>query len=279
VKEPDSTAPALELLTATRPLLIGHRGYCARAPENTLPSFQLGVAAGAELVELDFHQSKDGTLFAIHDATLDRTTDARRHWKKRNIRISDRTAAEIETLDAGSWFDGRFAGAKIPRLSEALDLICGSGRVALIEHKSGDAASCVRLLREQKLINRVVVISFDWSYLREFNRLEPTQVLGALGRPTHLTNGRKPAWQSKSLSSRWLDALPDTGARIAVWNKQVTKASVAEAHARGLKVWIYTVNDVALARQLLDAGVNGIITNEVLLMKDFLAGRNRKVGS
>ena len=97
----------------------------------------------------------------IHDGILDRTTDARKKWKRRRIKVSQKTAAEIQTLDAGSWFDMKFAGAKVLRLEEALDFICGNDGVPLIEHKSGDAETLAHILRERRLINKVVVISFQ----------------------------------------------------------------------------------------------------------------------
>jgi len=262
--------PALKLLASQRPLVIGHRGYCAVAPENTLPSFALALANGADLVELDYHHSRDGVPMAIHDDTLDRTTDARKKWKRRNIPVEQTTAAETQTLDAGSWFGRTYAGAKVPLLTEALSAICDHGKVALIEHKSGDAATCVRLLRERKLINRVVIISFDWSYLRAFHDLEPSQVLGALGPPTHLVNGRKPGRRKKPLSAEWLDDLATTGAKLAVWNRRVSKTAVSHAHDRGLKVWIYTVNSPGLARQLLACGVDGLITNHPPLIRKII---------
>ena len=243
--------------------MIGHRGYCAIAPENTLPSFTLALANAADLVELDYHHSRDGVPMAIHDDTLDRTTNARKLWKRRGIKVAERTAAEIQKLDAGHWFSPKFARTKVPRLTEALDLICGQGSATVIEHKSGDAATCVQLLRERQCINRVVVISFDWSYLHNFHELEPSQLLGALGPPTHLVDGRKPKRRSKSLGVKWLDDLAGTGAKLAVWNRHVSKDAVAQAHQRGLKVWVYTVNDPAQAAQLLGAGVDGLITNKL----------------
>src|SRR4051812_12567897 len=135
-----NSAPALRLIDAKRPLVIGHRGYCQIAPENTLPSFQLAVTAGADLVELDYHHSKDNQLIVIHDADLDRTSDARKRWPgERNIAVASKTAAEIKTLDAGAWFDPRFAGTKFPTLAEALDTI-RKGSVTLIERKAGEPA-------------------------------------------------------------------------------------------------------------------------------------------
>jgi glycerophosphoryl diester phosphodiesterase len=253
---------AAQLLESDRPLLIGHRGYSAIAPENTLPSFQLALEAGAELVELDYHHSQDGVPMVIHDHLLDRTTNARKKWKHRRIKVAQKTADEIQTLDAGTWFDSKFSGTKVPTLVQALDLICGHGAVTVIEHKSGDAPTLAQILQERNLTNRVVVISFNWKFLRELHALLPEQVLGALGPPTRLSNGRRPLHPRRQLSSRLKD-LAKTGAQIAVWNRKVSQRSIQAAHRRGVKVWIYTVDEARPARQLLKRGVNGIISNRL----------------
>lgn len=265
--------PALRLLESKRPLIIGHRGYPQFAPENTLPSLKLAVEAGADLVELDYHHSQDGKLVVIHDGTLDRTTDATNRWGGAKLPVASKSAAELLSLDAGSWFDPKYAGTRIPLLTEALDTIQGSGGVTLIERKEGDAVALAGLLREKKLINRLVVQSFDWQYLKTFHELEPTQVLGALGPPKCLADGRKPTDQPKLLSAAWLDELVKTGAKVAVWSDQVTQESVALAHQRGLKVWVYTINEPAAANKLLDLGVDGIITNNSGLLWKTLALR------
>lgn len=251
-----------KLLELKRPLVIGHRGYCAIAPENTLASFALALAAGADLVELDYQHSKDGVPMVIHDNILDRTTDARKRWKRRRIKVSRTIAAEIQTLDAGSWFGSKFAAAKVPLLTEALDLICGNDRIALIERKSGDGATLAKILRQRELINKVVVFSFNWKFLRELHQLEPQQVLGALGPPTRLTNGRRPTRIRRGMRVRLAD-LTKTGAKIAVWNHRITKRAIQQAHRRGLHVWVYTIDDANQARQLIARGVNGIITNDI----------------
>jgi glycerophosphoryl diester phosphodiesterase len=259
--------PALKLLSSKTPLVIGHRGYCALAPENTLPSFKLALEAGADLIELDYHHSKDGVPLVFHDETLDRTTDSRQRWKRSHVKVSDKTAAEIQTLDAGSWFDPQFAGTKVPLLTEALKFICDRGGVTLIEHKSGDAKTLVQLLRERKMINRVVVISFDWKFLRQFHELEPAQVLGALGPPTHLPDGKPPSGIFRRLTARLLDELAKTGAKLIVWNRHVSRAAIQLAHQCDLKVWVYTVNDSNLAAQLIGRGAIGIITNHPPLIR------------
>lgn len=260
----ETNSPAERLLYSSRPLVIAHRGYCQVAPENTLPSFQLAKTAGADLIELDYHHSKDGKLVVIHDATLDRTTDATNQWGGSKIRVDSKTLNELQRLDAGKWFDPQFAGTRLPALSEALDVI-QDGDVTLIERKAGEAAACVKLLHERDSINQVIVQAFDWDYLADFHKLEPRQILGALGPPSTRA-GKKLTDAEKQLSERWSVEAMQAGAKAIVWNKQVTRESVAQAHATGLKVWIYTINDPADAQRLLDMGVDGLITNNPSLI-------------
>lgn len=121
-------------------------------------------------------------------------------------------------------------------------------------------------------MNQVAVQAFDWDYLRDFHRLEPRQVLGALG-PPGTKNGKKLTDAEKALNPAWLDEIKSLGARAVVWNKQVDAASVKAAHERGLKVWVYTINDAATAQQLLAAGVDGIITDNPAMNWKALAVR------
>ena len=140
----------------------------------------------------------------LHDYTLDRTTDATNRWGGKGLRIADRPLEDLKELEAGLWFNPPQTGVRLPTLAQALEVI-QRGSVTLIERKAGDAATCVKLLRERDLVDRVVVQAFDWDYLRDFHRLEPTQVLGALGPPSTRA-GRKltdnPAIIWKALATR-----------------------------------------------------------------------------
>lgn len=271
-----TTLPVLTLLGSRRPLVIGHRGDCWFAPENTLPSFKLAIAAGADLVELDYHHTRDGQLIVIHDQELDRTTDAVSRWAQKHIKVEARTAAELQSLDAGSWFSPKYAGTRLPLLAEALDTI-QAGSVTLIERKAGAPADCISLLRQKRLINRVVVQAFDWTYLRAFHEQEPAQVLAALGPPAQLSDGRKPSGLGKELNAAWLPELRQTGLTIIVWSHKVSRQAVELAHAQGLKVWVYTINNAAQANDLLDIGVDGLITNKVSLIREAMALRQKQV--
>ena len=251
--------PAQKLVAGPGPLVIAHRGDSVHAPENTLPAFAAAVKLGADLVELDYYHSADGVPVVTHDNFLDRTTDAAAVLGKAKMLVEETPLAELQKLDAGSWFASAFAGSKIPTLSDSLDLI-QAGSVTLIERKKGDAATCIRLLREKKLTETVVVQSFDWQFVRDCHKLEPTLVLAALGKDP--------------LTEKRLAAAADTGASIIAWDHaKLSRPQIAAIHARGLKAWAYTVDDSARAKDLASAGIDGIITNAPGRMMEVVRGK------
>ncbi len=128
----EAKAPAV-----SRKILVAHRGASAYAPEHTFESYQLALKQGADFVEQDLQISRDGILVCLHDLTLERTTNVKdifptrfreepisgavmRHWY-----VSDFTLREIKQLDAGSWFDVKFKGTRVPTFQEAIDLVRG----------------------------------------------------------------------------------------------------------------------------------------------------------
>lgn len=238
-------------------LVIAHRGDSKAAPENTLPAFESAVKVGADLVELDYVHTSDGVPLVIHDETLDRTTDADEKWQAKQIRVSTKSLAEMATLDAGSWFDPKFAGTKLPTLEEALDTI-QKGSMTLIERKEGDAKTCIELLERKKLLGDVVVQAFDWKYLSDCHKLRPNLVLCALGQG--------------ALSPERLDAIQKTGAKAIGWQfLSLREESIKAIHERGLKVYAWTVDDPKAAERLIGWGVDGIITDLPAVMKEVVA--------
>jgi glycerophosphoryl diester phosphodiesterase len=130
------------LLAGTQPVpakkqLVAHRGASAYAPEHTLDAYRLAMQQGADYVEQDLAVTKDSVLVCVHDLTLDRTTNVEEVFPDRfsedrsgarPVRrwlVNDFTLAEIKRLDAGAWFDAKFAGARIPTFQEAVDLVKG----------------------------------------------------------------------------------------------------------------------------------------------------------
>ena len=255
--EPTKISPAAELVGAQRVLIIAHRGASAHAPENTLPAFAAAVKTKADLVELDYYHSADKVPVVIHDKNLDRTTNAATVLGKTKLELDEVTVADLQKLDAGKWFKPEFAGTKLPTLAEAFEVI-QAGSMTLIERKSGDAATIVKMLDEKKLRGQVVVQAFDWKYLADCHKLAPDLVLGCLG--------------SKELGTKQLADAKQAGASAVGWrDSDLTAENIAAAHAAGLKVWAYTVNDRRRGQELIDAGIDGIITDDPALMQGLLA--------
>jgi glycerophosphoryl diester phosphodiesterase len=111
-----------------KPWVIAHRGASGHAPENTLAAFERAVALGARFIETDLHLSRDARFVAIHDATLERTTNG-----TGNVR--DSTLAEIRRLDAGMWFDREFMGQKVPTLEEIIEFAAQHDVIFYLELK------------------------------------------------------------------------------------------------------------------------------------------------
>jgi glycerophosphoryl diester phosphodiesterase len=146
----------------------GHRGASALAPENTMASFRMAAAAGADYLELDVQLSLDGEAMVFHDETLERTTDG-------HGRMEGLSAAELEHLDAGAWFDPLFASERIPRLSELLswlETLPGTG--ATFEAKgAGTGARLAQLVSASHVAPRLSICSFEAVELREAAALAP----------------------------------------------------------------------------------------------------------
>lgn len=175
--------------------VIAHRGASRDAPENTLAAVDAAHRRGLIWVENDVQRSKDGRLVVLHDATLERTTDAAKVFPGRAPwRVGDFTAAEIARLDAGSWFGGRFAGERVPTLAAYLRRLERNGQRLLLEIKApekypGIEAQVLRELRvagwldRAHVRSRLVVQSFSVRCVRTVHERAPQVRTGILGAP------------------------------------------------------------------------------------------------
>jgi glycerophosphoryl diester phosphodiesterase len=249
---------AHETIAESRVLLIAHRGNSSVAPENTLQAFESALALGVDVVELDYRHTADGVPVVIHDPNFDETTDAVVCFGRKCVAVDSISLEEARKLDAGSWFDVQFGGTRLATLAEALDLITPRA-IAMIERKAGDAETCVRLLREKNVVDRVVVHAFDWDFLGECHRLAPELSLGALWR--------------EPLGAETIEAARGAGASVFGWrDDRVTRQGIEQIHAAGMKVWVYTVDEVARARELIGQDVDGIISNVPQRMLEVVRG-------
>ncbi len=225
--------------------VLGHRGAKGHAPENTLPSFEKAIELGATMAELDIHLSRDDKLVVMHDKDVDRTTNG-------TGEIRELLWEEIQQLDAGSWYGAEFAGARVPRLEEVFDAV--ADRILInVEIKSGDTPypgiveRLAKLLTDRNLIERVVVSSFEVSYLKALRPLLPDLELALL--------------YSKPRPDVCQEALDEGWQALHTHLSQVSKPFVEEAHALGLIVRGWNPNEVDGMRPLIEAGVDGIGTD------------------
>ncbi|WP_245869741.1 glycerophosphodiester phosphodiesterase [Actinomadura meyerae] len=246
---------------------VAHRGASAYAPENTLAAFMLAKAQNADMFELDVQETKDHELVIVHDTTLARTTDAEQVYPGRKPwRVADFTLAEIERLDAGSWFAKKYAGERVPTLARVLAAMGGQGIGMLLEIKSPElypgiekriAAALRRSptwLRHDPLERRLVVQSFDWGSVRRFHAVLPEVPTGLIGKP-------------KAAQFRKLAGYAD---QINPQFRGLTRAYVKKVHASRMDLLTWTVDDRGEMEQAVRLGVNGIITNKPDVLRHVL---------
>lgn len=238
---------------------IAHRGASGHAPESTLPAFRLARQLGADWIELDVHQTRDGELVVIHDKRVDRTTNGQGA-------VNELTLSQLKKLDAGSWFDAShprltntYKGTRIPTLQEVLRSQETYGRFC-IEIKEGAPvkmeAQVLKTLQRQGLLlpsqrERVIIQSFDPEVLKRIHRSHPDLFL------IQLIHFRK----AGSFSRSGLQRIAAYADGIGFDHRRMEREDIRRAHREGLQVYAYTVNRKENMRQLIDWGVDAIGTN------------------
>ena len=170
------------------PLIIGHRGASALAPENTLAAFRQAIADGADGIEFDVRLSRDGAAVVIHDSTLERTGRLKR-------RVSQMTAAELQASDVGSWFRRHgsshtdFANETVPLLEQVFALFRSGHKKLYLEIKADSGsgndlvAEVVRLIHQSPIRKRVIVECFNLALIRRIKELDSRIRTAALFEP------------------------------------------------------------------------------------------------
>lgn len=239
------------------PLLIAHRGASARAPESTAAAIRAALRAGADMVELDVQMTRDRRLVIFHDERLERTTDG-------TGRLARATLAQLSRLDAGRWFHPRFAGEHILMVSEALALVPPPVRVNLELKVTATPRALLgrlrRVLARRRARGRLLLSSFETSLLRP---------LRASGMPLALICRRD---ADRSLRQ----AMALGCASWHLFHTLVTPRRLARAHAAGLRVHAWTVDDPRRARVLIRAGVDGLFTNDPARLRRALRRPRRR---
>ena len=268
----------------TKPLILGHRGASAYAPENTIAAFQRAFELGADGIELDVALTKDGAAIVMHDDRVDRTSNG-------TGLVSEMTLAEIQKLDAGSWFDAKYRGEKFPTLEEVLAAVPADklinielktralrswppGPLPLSAAQSAQVSlqmlmrlweptqleqTIVRVLEQARAEKRVIISSFNPIALYRVMKLNPSLPRGLL------YFKELPFF----LGRAWLRPLAAPQA-LHPRNTTITPALVRWAHARRYQINTWTVDEPDETRRLVSLGVHAIITNKPDVLRETL---------
>lgn len=233
--------------------VTAHRGSSLAAPENTMSAVRLAIEHGADIAEIDVQETADGEIVLLHDDDLMRVASL-------NKRISELSFAEVQELDAGSWFSSEYAGERIPRLLDIIQL--ARGRIQLnIELKGTKKPSrvtqrVVEMVRQQDFLEQCVITSLDREALREVKKLEERLEVG----------------QIVSVSVGDITRLDVDF--LSVNAKNVNRKLIRAAELSGKQIHVWTVNDARQMSTMIDLGVDNIITDDPPLLIDLLDQRS-----
>jgi glycerophosphoryl diester phosphodiesterase len=247
---------------------IAHRGGSLIAPENTLAAFRSALTLPLDYIELDVQMSRDGHIVVFHDATVDRLTDGTGN-------ILDLDFAYLRSLNAAAKFpEGWPERERIPTLQEVLTLVKGRLRVCIeikLSERDGRygrypqiAEAVTREVRNAKMLDRVLIISFDWATLSRIRHLEPSFITGALVSSELWSPQKEHALedlckQISQIGCNWID----------IDRELFTSDMLPIFHQNSFKVGIWTVNELEELKSLAELGVDALTTDRPDLFGKF----------
>lgn len=234
------------------PTVMAHRGLSADAPENTLYAFSDAISVGVDFIELDVQQTRDGVLVVMHDSNLKRTTGV-------NKDIWDVDYADIQNLDAGSWFDPAYANARIPTLEETLQFVDKRAKLNIeikpTKHGSDTLEQDVaELITRYQYTDACYVTSFSYGSLKKVKEANPEIRTGYL--------------MSVAYGQFYSLKYADTFSLNKVF---VTSQVVNAAHQQGKQIFAWTVNGMSEVRSLCNLHVDSIITDDPVMVQNVIS--------
>lgn len=234
------------------PTVMAHRGLSADAPENTLYAFSDAISVGADFIELDVQQTRDGVLVVMHDSNLKRTTGV-------NKDIWDVDYADIQNLDAGSWFDPAYANARIPTLEETLQFVDKRAKLNIeikpTKHGSDTLEQDVaELITQYQYTDACYVTSFSYGSLKKVKEANPEIRTGYLMSVAY----------GQFYSLKYADA-------FSLNKVFVTSQVVNAAHQQGKQIFAWTVNGMSEVRSLCNLHVDSIITDDPVMVQNVIS--------
>jgi glycerophosphoryl diester phosphodiesterase len=233
---------------ADEPLIVAHRGLLLHAPENTLANFRacLELRIG---FEFDVEKTKDGHLVCIHDDTVDRTTNG-------NGAVSELTLEEIRGLDAGSWFDPKFAGEKVPTVEEVLELVAKYQQhkvlIAVDLKAQGVEQDVVRLAEKHNVLGQLLFIG------RTISEPEVRDQIRSVSKKAHTAAVANNAEEFST-------ALAASNADFVYFRYLPPKEQMEDVHRAGKRAFIagttVSGNSPENWQRAVDVGIDGILTD------------------
>lgn len=242
------------------PIILAHRGDLAHAPENTLPAFSQAIQKGADGVELDAKLTADGHVIVFHDMTVDRTTNGKG-------KVASFPLDEIRKLDAGAWFDSKFAGTKVPLLEEVFETV-GKDKLINIEltnystPKDGLTQKVCELIKKHNNQAQIIFSSFFASNLKIAKQVLPEIPRGLLAMP--------------GIIGLWARSFGFMFGDYQALHPHISNASKEQtqrAHRIKRRVHVWTANTPEEILRLKDFGVDGIFTDDPAVAVQTLRGK------
>jgi glycerophosphoryl diester phosphodiesterase len=232
---------------------IAHRGASAYAPENTLSSIRKAIELGTKYIEIDVHMTKDGHIVAIHDSSIQRTSNS--SGKVRNLSL-----LELKEYDFGSWFDLKFKEERIPTLLEVLK-VTGKRAVLIIELKYGGnkytdiEKKIIKIIKKESLSKQVILKSFDYNILNKFEKIAPN-----IDRLYCTFWGND--WFTIDNFIRFKGIFEMASFKYLQVHKYfLTETLISKAHKRKIKIIVWDVHDRTTMRKYIKMGVDFIETD------------------
>lgn len=222
-------------------LVIAHRGASSDCPENTIPAFEKAIEIGADMIELDVQQTADNKIIVMHDETIDRTTNG-------SGKITELNSDYIMGLDAGSWFNTKFNGTKVPFLDEVLKIAKDKIIVDIEIKCSACAEEVLKIVENNQMEDKVIISSFNFDELKTFYAKNNKIRICPLVEEVDLNYNKSQLYQN---------FIPS--AVIFKWDG---RSDYKIIHADDIPVFTYTINDEESINLAADLGVEGIITDK-----------------
>ncbi len=233
--------------------VIAHRGASRAAPENTLSAMKKAIEFGADYAECDVFQTKDGEIVLFHDEEMERTTG-------KEGMIWEYTLAELKEMEVGSWFREEFNGEPIPTLREVIHLVKGNIKLNIEVKVSGRdpeiAQKVVDIIRSEGIEKECMVTSFEKPVIEKVKGIAPDLITGFIFDEEHPADIFDGSWEY-----------------VCTKRTIVDKVFVQEAHRKGKKIFVWTVNYPAEMKKFIDLGVDGIITDVPDVLREILSSK------